>query len=298
MKCDSCGYEFIGTKICPSCGHGKPRPKPVLRTHTIAVSKNLSTPGQRALCDSCGHPLGASKVCPSCGHVGSTRSPYNVAVSDSSANSRQIILYDSLGYQLDADESAKASTLLHNCILMLFWLFIPSVISSVLSRIDSMLWLGTIISGVTSLAYAFVLFRLRKLDRYYDSAAKLHLCSSLLSILTIAILLMTLYNDLPGLFVLSLVLTLIVLIISILETYSEFTAHSNVSSNVSNHISTEWDQLWKWYIGLIIANTVVNILPIFTSAFKVIVLILAGIGSLVIGIIRLILLYRTAKLFR
>ena len=294
MRWESCGFKFSGTKICPSCGHGRLTRKP----RSVAVSKNLATSNRGTPCNSCGYPLGASKVCPSCGHGGSNFNALNGDISNKSAEPRQITLYDSRGYQLDADESAKAGALLHKYLLILFWLFIPSLIGSVLSRFQSLLLLGTIISGVTSLAHAFVLFRLRNLDHFYRSAAKLTLCASLLSFIMIAVQWIAIFNDLPGLKILTLVITLIVMIISIVETYSEFNAHSNVSSSASNFISTQWDLLWKWYVGLIIAVIAVTILPIFLYSFSVIVLVLAIIGSIVVGIIRLVLLYRTAELFR
>lgn len=293
MRCESCGFEYSGTKICPSCGHGRPTRKP----HSGAVSKNLVRSNRGTPCSSCGYPLGASKVCPSCGYGGSNFNALNSDSSNKFAEPRQIMLYDSRGYQLDSAESAKAGALLHKYLLILFWLFIPSLIGSVLSRIPSLLLLGTIISGVTSLAHAFVLFRLRNLDRFYGSAAKLSLCASLLSFFMVAVRWIAVFNDLAGLTILTLVITLIVLIISIIGTYSEFTAHSNVSSSVSNYISTQWDLLWKWYLGLIIAIIAVTILPIFSHSFSEIVLILSLIGSIVVGIIRLVLLYRTAELF-
>ena len=69
-------------------------------------------------------------------------------------------------------------------------------------------------------------------------------------------------------------------------------------------LSEKWRKLWRWYVGLLIAAAA-GILILFMGlmAFAVliigaVVILAAAIGILVVGILKLVYLYRTAKVFR
>ena len=86
--------------------------------------------------------------------------------------------------------------------------------------------------------------------------------------------------------------------------YYEYTGHAEVLSGVDLILSEKWRKLWRWYVGLLIA-AVAGILILFMGlmAFAVliigaVVILAAAIGILVVGILKLVYLYRTAKVFR
>ena len=150
--------------------------------------------------------------------------------------------------------------------------------------------------GFASLAYGLILFRLRKVEEYYGTAGKLYLAFAVFSVLMIPIQAILLTSEDPSLDVFSTIASLFALILSLVGTYYEFAAHSYVSKGADRYMSKEWDQLWKCYIGLMIGLIFATFLTLLSSWF-VIALFCVVIGIAIASIMKLALLYQTAKLF-
>ena len=87
-------------------------------------------------------------------------------------------------------------------------------------------------------------------------------------------------------------------IVALVGEYYEFTAHAAVLVGFDDILSDKWTMLWKWYVGfmvgLIASMVVLLVLPLLgLIAFAV-----SGIGLFVVGIVKLVYLYRTACVFR
>jgi hypothetical protein len=87
-------------------------------------------------------------------------------------------------------------------------------------------------------------------------------------------------------------------IIALVGEYNEYMGHSAVLTGVDNELSEKWEVLWKWYIGLFLGMFGCILLMLIIPILGAIALIGAAIGLVVVGILKLVYLYRTAKLFR
>ena len=69
-------------------------------------------------------------------------------------------------------------------------------------------------------------------------------------------------------------------------------------AGVDNELSEKWEALWKWNLGLTLGIFGCIFLILIIPILAAIALIGTGIGMIVVGILELVYLYRTAKLFR
>ena len=85
-------------------------------------------------------------------------------------------------------------------------------------------------------------------------------------------------------------------ILSFFSCYNEFNAHANVLEGVDNLLSEQWRKLWKW---MLIATIAMIVGVIFTViVIGALVFLAAIIALLVIGILKLVYLFRTAQTFQ
>lgn len=193
---------------------------------------------------------------------------------------------------------AARSVVLRKWLWILFWLIIPSSIASIMTNDTIINWFpslflpGQILSALCFAAYGCILLKLRSEDPHYQTAGICTLVAGAAAILLFAVTI--------GAETLSwtLVISLPAMVLGIVSEYYEYMAHSAVLSGVDNVLSDKWNQLWKWYIGTygsILGSVVlVLIIPILGA----LLMIAASIVAIVVSIMKLVYLYRTAKLFR
>ena len=75
-------------------------------------------------------------------------------------------------------------------------------------------------------------------------------------------------------------------------------AHSAVLSGVDNELSQKWEVLWKWYIALLQGTFGCLFVALILPILGAIAALGCSVGSIVVGILKLVYLYRTAKEFR
>ena len=63
-------------------------------------------------------------------------------------------------------------------------------------------------------------------------------------------------------------------------------------------LSAKWDTLWKWYAGFGIAIMAGMTLAFLQSVLGLLIVTVSSLGFLVVGILKLVYLYLTAKTFR
>ena len=80
--------------------------------------------------------------------------------------------------------------------------------------------------------------------------------------------------------------------------YHEYMGHSELLEGVDWELSDKWRKLWKWYIGCFIALLSSIVVVTFSPFLGLLVTLAAIIGLLVIMIVKLVYLYRTAMIFR
>lgn len=188
-----------------------------------------------------------------------------------------------------------------------FWMLIPTFIAafltnnSVVQVLPGLKFPGEILSILVSVAQCVLLFLLAKEEKNYGYAAWAMVPVVVISVPDV------IYH--AGYFKTSPSLTRTLAIMSLLAaastavmSYFECKANRNVLTDVDARLSEKWRKLWGQYrIAWILLFASGALVLIRITAVKVLggmVLVAANIGMIVVGIQRLIYLYKTAELFR
>ncbi|MBQ7935353.1 MAG: hypothetical protein IJ333_03280 [Clostridia bacterium] len=180
---------------------------------------------------------------------------------------------------------------------LLFWLVIGANIVGLFSS-DTMAeifpvfyWIITVFSSLCGVLYALILWKMSKIENLYQSAAYCALAGTALAlvgaIISFGILgkLLALLLSLPG------------VVFTLAGEYREYMAHAAVLEGIDPELPTKWRTLWKLYIGFLLAAFCAAFLVIF-PLIGGLVLIGSIIGLLVVSIMKLVYLYRSAEALR
>ncbi|MBP5225080.1 MAG: hypothetical protein J6Z38_05810 [Lachnospiraceae bacterium] len=198
---------------------------------------------------------------------------------------------------LSKDRSERARTL-GKWLWVLFWLFVPAAIAGFMKN-DSLkpdapgvYITGIILNAVCSAAYGFILFKLAGEDDEYRIAGIFELIGVAASI--VMLFLPPADEDAT----LTLVVTVPAAVISILGEYHEYNAHANILISASHDLSDKWRTLWKWLLGMQLAVIGSVLVTLILPPLGIATLFVTAIGTLAVYVMKLIYLYRTAKIFR
>lgn len=193
---------------------------------------------------------------------------------------------------------AQRAPLLGKWLWVLFWLFIPSNIASLMTNeniaglIPGIYQIGGFLSAACTVAYGVILIQLTSVEVRYRTAGICYLVGGVVQILAACI---SAGVQIPA------VVTLLALpsgIVALVAMYQEFTAHSQVLLGVDHDLSEKWTTLWKWNIGVYAALIGIVVLSLLIPILGVLLLIAAAIAMIVVSILKLVYLYRTACIFR
>jgi len=181
---------------------------------------------------------------------------------------------------------------------VLFWLIVPGTVASCMSidylrpYLPGLYTAGLVLNAVTSALYGIILLRLAAEEDRYRTAGICVLISAAVSALIFCI---AGGDAVPGW---TLLLSLPASVVSFVGKYNEFTAHSIVLTGVDNELSWKWTVLWKWFIGSFCAVFGSILVLVILPILGLLVMLAAAIAFLVVGIVQLVYLYKTASLFR
>ena len=96
----------------------------------------------------------------------------------------------------------------------------------------------------------------------------------------------------------TLLLTIPAGIIGFVGEFNEYMGHSEVLAGVDDGLAVKWGTLWKWYIGLFLGLLGCIVVLLIFPVLGALAMLGAVIGLVVVGILKLVYLYRTAKFFR
>ena len=193
---------------------------------------------------------------------------------------------------------AKRAPVLGKWLWIIFWLVIPSSIGSMMAHettakiLPGLFIPGQIINAICSLIYGAILLKLGSEEDRYRTAGICALIAGASSALAAMI------NGGSDGATWILVFTIPAAIVGIVGEYNEYMGHSAVLSGVDNELSEKWEVLWKWYIGLFLGIFGSILLMLIIPVLGAIAVIGATIGTVVVSILKLVYLYRTAKIFR
>ena len=193
---------------------------------------------------------------------------------------------------------AKRAPVLGKWLWIIFWLVIPSSIGSIMAHettakiLPGLLMPGQIINAICSLTYGAILLKLGTEEDRYRTAGICALIAGASSALAAMI------NGGSDGATWILIFTIPAAIVAIVGEYNEYMAHSAVLSGVDNELSEKWEVLWKWYIGLFLGMFGCIIVMLILPILGAIAILGCAIGTVVVSILKLVYLYRTATIFR
>ena len=177
---------------------------------------------------------------------------------------------------------------------VLFWLFIPTNIVSLLNNDFSLqLFPGLLIPSIVlgflcAVARAVVLLILSKEDHHYGTAGIIGILAGIVEVCTALI-----DSD-----VALILLLLLAAALTIVGLYQEYQGHIHALYVINDILSQKWADLLRWELiclaltmGGALCASLIPLLPLLA-------LLVGLIGSIVVGIMRLIYLYQSAKAFR
>lgn len=171
---------------------------------------------------------------------------------------------------------------------VLFWLFIPQVIASlmmqenVVSAFPGLRMPGTLLSFVCVVIYGVALWRMQEIHGGYRNAAICNLVCAAGSLLAL--------SPLKG--VLLLMINLALAVVNLVSVYLEYTTHSEVLAPTSMPLALQWRKLWTWNLWCI-AGVVLSFIMLFLIPVLAMLAMLGfAIAGIVLEILKLVYLRR------
>lgn len=201
------------------------------------------------------------------------------------------------------DRKVKNAALLGEWIRVMFWLQIVAVILGLFEELfeesSVLAILASLASYGISIANSVILIKLKEVEDWFKSAGICYLISGL-SGFVIAVLL------LGGATLIASLLTIAIMVVQVRGNYCECTGYEVVLQGLDNDLAEKWARQWK--LELICTVTlIVSAIVMLVSAFggggfltvlAGFVALIASVGALILGIMRLIYLYRTSEIFQ
>lgn len=181
---------------------------------------------------------------------------------------------------------------------ILFWLVVPANIASLMSMdqvIDiapGVFWAGQILGTVCSAVYGAILLRLQSVEDRYRTAG---ICALIAAAVGFGVSLAEGGGETPTW---TLIFTLPAAVVSSVGEYHEYMGHSTVLTGVEGELAWKWENLWKWHIGLLLGLVGCIVVMLLAPVLGLIALLCDTVGICIVGILKMVYLYRTAKAFR
>ena len=184
----------------------------------------------------------------------------------------------------------------------LFWLIVPGTIAGLMSdEALSAHWpdlasLGEILGILCSVVYGLLLLSLARVNGGYRAAGA---CT--LFVVAAGVIVQVLGGSGDPHNVersIALILTFLSGVAALVGEYTECTSHAEVLEPVDMALSQRWRRLMKWYVGLFLGTFAGILVALFSQWLGLLVMTASTVGSLVVAILKLVYLWRTARTFR
>ena len=180
-------------------------------------------------------------------------------------------------------------------LMTMFWANIAHIIINFIKIESSVVYtaIQPTLVLICSLVICLSLFKMRGEDERYGRAALFQLIPLVINL--IPTLVMDSYNTLVWL---SVLVSLIAAVLTLLATYNEFHAHSCIVGGLDSELGDRWQKLWVWQVIGIAGTFVSLLLTVLAAGLGAVLVLIVAIYVLVIQIIYLVTLYRSAKAYR
>lgn len=192
---------------------------------------------------------------------------------------------------------AQRSPILGKWLTVLFWLMIAAMVPGLMLEENIVKWLpglripGIVLRSICIAAQCAILLKLSKLHQGYKIAAICGLVAQAAQLATDQLVDQSMLG-------VQLLVTIPISTIGLVSTYYEYITHSSMLVGMDGDQAAQWEKLWKWTIGLTLGSLGCIVLTAIAPLLGILVLLAVAIGTVVVGIIRYVYLYRTAKIFR
>lgn len=200
--------------------------------------------------------------------------------------------------QRQRQDAARRAPVLGKWLWLLFWLIVPTVVAGIMAN-DYVLGIspeiyrtGKILDIICSVVYGGILLKISPEETRYRTAGVCALVSAAASAFMAAAF------GTAQTPTWTLVILIPAAIIAVVGEYYEYTAHAIVLTGMEEELPGKWITLRKWYIICMLvmggSTLMIWIMPVFGA----ILLLVSSIGAVIVCVIKLVYLYRTARAFR
>lgn len=179
---------------------------------------------------------------------------------------------------------------------ILFWLVIPSILSSIMTY-DAVVEIfpilygpGVVLNALTKVCYGYILIRLASECSEYKTAGICLLVAGAIDfMITSSLSVGSRWN---------LMLTVLTSFIAFVGEYNELSAHDFMLIKVDFAQSEKWTKLRKWFTIVFMANMFSLMLALIIPMVGAVLAMICSAGMIVITVLKLICLYRSADIFK
>lgn len=179
---------------------------------------------------------------------------------------------------------------------MLFIIMVISVIASLMASdianayLPILVPIGNVIGVITSAAYAISLIVMAKYNEHYKTAGMANLLSMASSV---ALLFTGSVIDAA----MNATFSVILLFLAIFAAFHEFAGHIEVTHSRFGKVSSQWSTLWKWTLASYVVQLISAVILFISVDIAAILVLIYALLVLVTGVLKIIMLYRTASYY-
>ena len=180
---------------------------------------------------------------------------------------------------------------------ILFWLIIISTAANLLTSENvtnaapPLASAGQILNIAANVAYGVVLLKIASESMNYRNSA---ICRFITAAVAIAVIPISDNTE----FFIAIPVVILSIVMDMVGEYYEFMGHAEVLRGADRTLSYKWLTLWKWYIGTFLGMIGGTVLAVMIQLIGLIVVLASTVGTLVISIVKIVYIYKTAGVFR
>lgn len=180
---------------------------------------------------------------------------------------------------------------------ILFWLIIISTAANLLTSENvtnaapPLASAGQILNIAANVAYGVVLLKIASESMNYRNSA---ICRFITVAVAIAVIPISDNTE----FFIAIPVVILSIVMDMVGEYYEFMGHAEVLRGADRTLSYKWLTLWKWYIGTFLGMIGGTVLAVMIPLIGLIVVLASAVGTLVISIVKIVYIYKTAGVFR
>lgn len=180
---------------------------------------------------------------------------------------------------------------------ILFWLIIISTAANLLTSENvtnaapPLASAGQILNIAANVAYGVVLLKIASESMNYRNSA---ICRFITAAVAIAVIPISDNTE----FFIAIPVVILSIVMDMVGEYYEFMGHAEVLRGADRTLSYKWLTLWKWYIGTFLGMIGGTVLAVMIPLIGLIVVLASAVGTLVISIVKIVYIYKTAGVFR